>query len=480
MKARSIWQSILSAIVAIFFVRTLLLLWMPLPLQDERLWLEWLGGQILTNGAIPHRLGAEALGATGATWTPQEWLFGLFLAWCARHRLDLIPIVTVAALATVPLIVTYHRLRNRQADDATLIFAVAIVAAAMETMLQMRAEVCALAAASLVFAALPCRDARQYSIPIVVAALANIHATAIFLAALPPLTLLATLVKERAFTANTNRLCIVSLASLAASFCTPFGFGLYRYTFGLASGQAHRYVSEWTPLLRDLSNPPVAILTFFAIILSLLIAAWWKEAPLGVADSTLLLVTGALMLYAERFAPLFILAAAPVALEHGLRTPGGSVAKLRSPLLMTVFAAVVVGVDSFGTVRHLLRDPSVQLAARPGFRFPPAWLEPFKVGRPSRERVFCADFTHCNAYLWAGARSVLDGRLDPFPPSSFALVIRINSLHPGWRDELNRLRLNVVVVNRGTGKLEGAMRTLPGWHEAVSDAEATTFVRKTR
>jgi hypothetical protein len=479
MRAKSAWQYIPYAIMAIFFFRSLLLLWMPPALQGERLWLEWLGGQILTSGAIPHRLGAESLGAAGATWTSQEWLFGLFLAWCAEHRLDLIPIVMVAALATVPLIVTYQRLRNRQADDATLIFAVTILALAMSTTLQMRAAICALAAASLVFAALACRDARQYMVPIIVAALANIHATALLLAALPSLTLFATIAEERAYTANSRRLFIVSLASLAASFCTPFGFELYRYTFTLASGHLHQYVSEWTPLLRDLSNPPVAILACLAIILILLIAAWWREAPLGAAETALLLVTGALMLDAERFAPLFIIAAAPGALVRGLRTPGSNVALLRSPLLMTAFAMMVVGMGSFGVVHHVLHDPSIELAARPGFRLPPAWLEPSQIGQASRERVFCSDFTLCNAYLWAGARDVLDGRFDPFPLSSFTLAIRINRTQPGWRDDMNRLRLNVVVVKRGTEKLERAMRALPGWHEAVSDAEATTFVRKT-
>jgi hypothetical protein len=479
MRAKSAWQSIPYVIMAIFFVRSLLLLWMPPPYQNERLWLEWLGGQVMTSGAIPHQLGAETLGAAGAPWTPQEWLFGLFLAWCARHRLDLLPIVTVAALATVPLIVTCQRLRNRRADDATLILAVTILALAMSTTLQMRATICAFAAASVVFAVLPCRDSRQYTIPIIVAALANLHAMAIFLAGLPSLTLFATILEERAYTANSRRLIIVSVASLAASFCTPFGFALHRYTFSLALGHIHRYVSEWTPLLRDLSNPPVAILACLAIILILLIAAWWRESPLGAADTALLLVTGVLMLDAERFAPLFIIAAAPVALTRGLRTPGGSAALLRSPLLMTAFAMMVVGAGSFGVVHHVLHDPSIELAARPGFRLPPAWLEPSQIGQPSRERVFCSDFTLCNPYLWAGARDVLDGRFDPFPLSSFTLAIRINGTHPGWQDGLNRLRLNVVVVKRGTEKLERAMRALPGWHEAVSDAEATTFVRKT-
>jgi hypothetical protein len=465
------------ALTAIFFLRSLLILWFPPNLHDERLWLEWLGRWVLTHGTVPRALGPESLASVGAAWTPQEWLFGVILAWCAAHRFDWLPILCIALLAVVPIAIIDRRLRESGANEVTRILAITILASSTSLLLQMRATMCALAAATFVFDALHRRDTRITLIPLVVLALANIHATAIFLAGLPCIVALALFAARRTFDRDVRNLSIVGVASVAASLCTPFGLSLYYYAFNLTSGNIHSYISEWQPILLDLGNSVAAFYSLEALVLCLLIAVWHKEAPIEITDGVVLLVTGALTLYAERFAPFFLVAAIPVALRRGLRTPSNSLELLQSPALIRAFATIVIGMDFFWVGRHIVVDTSVQIAERPGLRMPAEWFDPYLDGAPADKRVFCSDFTYCNMYLFAGSSTMLDGRVDPFPENVFKNVILINRAEKGWIGKLDDLKINVVVVSRGTVKLAHAMQKLNGWHRITSDDEIITYGR---
>ncbi len=448
-------------IIAVYFCIALLRLIAPTPEAVERLWLEWLGNHILQFG-IPHQLGPEALLSAGSRWVPQEWLFALILAWCAQYKLDLLPIIIMACLTTVPLIVTYVRMRNMHADQSGIIFALLWLGTVINANhIEMRASAAALAAISLAFAAISCNDRRQFFLPIIVLLLVNIHASSLYIAVLPSVALISNLIVHRSFRITEQRLLIVSIACFLASLTSPFGFSLYEYACSLGAGSIHHYISEWTPSLRDLARTDVFLLE--AVLSAGLLWAWKHKTLLTPSDVCTVLTSAAMMLYAQRFIPLFFIATLPFALKNGMRIELLPMRILEKSRVLNIIVLISVAPWIFEAMHNTIRYQHTTIANRPGLFFASSWFEAARIGVPSKERVYCTQFAECNAFLWLGASTILDGRCDPFPTSIWLKTITINNGSSGWEKTLNELHVNVLVIEKDHKKLDKDIRNIPQW-----------------
>ena len=464
-----------GVLVFAYALRSFLAAYAPQSNFDERLWLEWLGRAIMRTGTVPHALGPETLSAAGAHWTAGEWLFAYTLAWCAARHLDYLMDIVMALFAVTPMLVVGARLRAERTHPVALGLALIIMSVALGTEFQVRASVVASAVAALLFAAMHTGDRRRWAAPVLIAFLANIHATALLLSAIPAVYCVGAWYDERRIDGSAM---LIAVLSFLATLCTPFGLDLWRFAFTLSTGGVHHYIAEWTPLYLALGSSPGSMLAMIAGVLTALawLGAWHKKVP--SVEIAVLVLTGALAIYAERFAVLYIIAIVPTAFRGSASPQERMQRSTEARRTIAAIALLISILEVAQIVRMIARNPVAVDPERPGLRIPLAWTAPTRIGTPSQERVFCSNFTFCNAYLVAGARVYIDG---PFRCLSACALERDLGTLPGSSriggERLSALDVNVVVASAGH-RFALALRRDPEWHLVETDDDNDTFVKR--
>jgi hypothetical protein len=421
----------------------------------ERYWLAWLGDRILT-GSFPHAAGSESPYDAGHPWMPVEWLYAVVVAW-TRERHVFIVFALLNGLAGVAMLWWALGACIARRVPGTVAFLVS--ASCFWPTIQryeLRAEAFgnAFLAAVLQWGGDP---VKRFALVPLFALWANVHPSFAF----------GLLVVALQTTQNVRRGDLAAAAALAgcvlATLCTPFGFGLWQHVWWMSHGWVARVVPEWQPLF---AVAPSAILLLFVPFVSMLARRGIRTRPL--LDWSLWPIASVLALASQRFLALATGAGAPLACglfrQRDIAVP--------RPVVWLALAAVVAVVAQ-GWPRDVVQ------AAGDGARDVDFGLLLTRASPPVVERgvdlsgklVSCVPGWYCNAALYLGARTLYDGRTEPFSaqrvrelsesltdpsilrkwPVDYAIVPPANAemlqAHGSWR-EVARSRLMVIFQRR--------------------------------
>lgn len=364
----------------------------------ERYWLAWLGDRILT-GTFPHAAGPESPYDAGHPWMPVEWLYAVAVAWTREHHVFIL-FALLNGLAGVAMLwwALGACIARRVPGTVTFLVSASCVWPTIQRY-ELRAEAFgnAFLAAVLQWGSDPVK--RFVLVPLF-ALWANVHPSFAF-------GLLVVALQTTQSLRRGDSAAITAFAGcVLATLCTPFGMGLWQHVWWMSHGWVARVVPEWQPLL---VAAPAAVLLLFVPFVSMLARLGIRRRPL--LDWSLWPIASLLALASQRFLALATGAGAPLACglfrQRELPVP--------RPVIWLVLAAVVTFV-----AQGWPRD--VVLVARDGARDVDFGLLLTRASPPIVERdvdlrgklVACVPGWYCNVALYLGARTLYDGRTEPF------------------------------------------------------------------
>ena len=275
---------------------------------------------------------------------------------------------------------------------------------------------------------------------------------------------------------------LIAAGCAAATLLTPYGVGLWRYTFENSAVPRLLNIAELQPpYLPNYRG-------FFALTALTLGGCLLRWRRLSLFDAAAIVLFGALGWRYLRLTPLLFFAAAPFVAQcldelGDLRKPGQSRFPLGKPRLSRLW-----GVSAAAVALLLSRVPMTTLVR--GVQIGGDALEPGDVFSPEAMR-FARDhhlsgpaFTSINLggyvawYLYPGAQVFIDSRLQAYPPEHFAAVSRAAGDPDGWDTLTQNLDWAVLSVPRvnpfsGTGRFDERF-----WAAAYNDRAIAILVRR--
>ena len=417
------------------------------PFTDGDLfWQKHLGAYVIAQGSLPNALGPEAFAATGAPWTPQEWLTGCFAALIVPDRLWIGAIVAASCVA-IAMTITALRARDAGATPFAIAFCSGLLAFDCEGSFGIRAQVFAWPLFALVLYLLDRRGRAVFWVFPVVALWANLHASVML--AVPIVWL------DAAFTRTRERIWLAILVPFA-TLATPLGVRLPLYALMLVRSPIRHFIDEWQRV-----NFHHDFFWFGAVPMLALALAYLRtlvrERPRDVA---LLALLAAMTGFAVRNAALLGFVLMPL----GARAFELVVQRfawwprdpLRSfgPRLLAFAGGVLTAVLVFLV--------SLRPAPANGF-VPPIATFARIAALPGEHRVYCYDFAICSIALdYPNLRVLMDGRADPYPVKIWYDWDAIRKTLPGWRGLVQGYGIDVVIAHRN-GALDKALRRQRAW-----------------
>jgi len=420
----------------------------------ERYWLAWLGERIL-GGSFPRAAGPESPFDLGHPWMPAEWFYAVAVAWTRAHGLfaafAVLNGVAGAALLWWSLGACIAR---RVPGNVTFLVLAASLWPTIERY-EVRAEAFgnAFLVAVLQWGAHPLR---RFALLPLFALWANVH----------PSFGLGLLVLALQTVASARRKDLAGVALFAgcvlATLCTPFGVGLWEHLWWMSHGWVARVVPEWQPLL---DAAPLRVLLLLVPLVSLLLRRGVRKRPL--LDWSLWPITAAMALSSQRFLALATGAGAP---------PACGLFRQRDVSVPRVLVwAALVGVVWYCT-RGVPGDVAMLASGGAPDRDFGVFLS--AAAPPNVERkidldgklVSCVPGWYCNAALFFGARTLYDGRTEPFSEQ------RIRELSASLRDPaiLRKWPLDYAIVPPSSA---GPLEADPSWSEVTRSQVMVVFRR---
>ncbi|MDB5073766.1 MAG: hypothetical protein JWM87_4877 [Candidatus Eremiobacteraeota bacterium] len=477
---RPLWtdpRELLPWVCVVSVVAWLGALAMRFPAGDgDLLWQRWLGDRILREHAIPRALGDETFAASGAPWTPHEWLFSAALAAGAHHGATwLVPLVCALAVG-VALATVVLRCRRRRLSSTLTSAAVLVCALATIQSFGARAQVLGWAGVAMVVWLLESEGPLAWAAVPVTVMWANLHASAFLAPAVAALFAFAAVLRDRAWSRAVRRALALAVACGAATLATPLGFDLTRYALALLASPIRHSISEW-----GATSASSYAFVAGALPLLLLLAAFGVRASLR--DRLLAAAFTVLLFAAVRNVPVFALVAAPIALaalprsrahEHTsitMAVRGAASAGRRETFAGWVTLAAVACCGALITTLSWQRVPSAESTLPLGTAralMAQAHLPP---------RVFCEDFAWCSLFLNEPARFFMDGRCDPYPAPVWRDYREVIDGNRRWSAILDRERIDAVLVRRN-GALDSLLAERRStWRRIAADAVSGLYVR---
>jgi hypothetical protein len=431
------------------------------------------GDLIISTHSIP-RADTFTFTMAGRPWLDQQW--GAQLLMALVHRAGGWGAVALlrTALIGASFACVYRACRVRGAAPlaASLLAMVGFVVS-LQT-LAMRPQLFAVplfAGTLLVLVQRRTHPRRLWLIPAMAVAWANLHGSFVMAPALVALACLQDVGSgERR---RAGRLAIVGLCAVGATLINPFGFHVWTYALALSTNPVIRTsVSEWAPITLG----SFAGAAFF--ISAAAIAGWlalrgtktpWPDLVWLVAFFFLTLPAVRGVIWWGLAAPVVVAGLLPA----GAGADRGRRARAGSPLLnlavvgTLALAAVVALVhvrDAPGDAL-LAQAPqglSAAVAAQvaPGSRLvvPEPWGSWFEYSLPSIPEF-------------------VDPRIELFPTGIWQDYTKLLVAQDGWREVLDRWRVDAVVVDTREWSLGGLLEKDPAWRLAYTDADGQLFVR---
>lgn len=433
--------------------------------DGDVLWGVRSGLDILRTGTLPHT-DAYSWTAHGTAWTPNSWGWNVVLALAYRTG----GTVAIALLGTVLIglvgVLVGVAARRRGAPTAWSVVVLQLVGSLLGVFLYARPQVVDyVAIAALPLLVTGALDAQGRRWPAWLAALGGVQAVWMNLhtaALLGPCAVLA-LVAGRAWTAprTTRRRIVGRGAALTAAtglacLATPYGVTPVLHAKQVRDASAG-LIAEWAPAGIGSVEQLLALVT---ILLGLL-AAWlaWRA---GRRDTVLLLVLlGAGTALALRFAPMLAIAALPELAAGAGRLP---VHPTRARLLAVatpafLAALCIAGAGSFG-------DPGAQNTS------------PTLVARLPHDCRLVNDITVGGAVILHRPDVLvsIDSRNDMYGRAAELRALAVER-DPRVGPAFVARHHVTCVLDLSAAPLVRALRTMPGWRVAGTDATRTLLVR---
>lgn len=435
------------------------------PGDGDLWWQRWLGELILRDHVIPSRLGLETFGAPGAPWVPQEWVFSVLVAWTTQHGMFVVFAIIISLIPTAIMLSIVARSRPTATYSAIAV-ALLFTALALAASFGVRAQVLGWGCFAAFLLALNRRDSWFYLAVPVAILWANLHASALLAPVYLALFVIGQILDGGLRVLRTSRELRVLPLITMAMICTPFGWHLPAYAVALSVSPIRHYINEWQPVsFNDVD--------FFigALPIALILAAGIKITLGQKSEALPVVVLFLAAVLAKRDAPLFAIAAAPLA-AHVLDGRFPSVRSVEKRTReMERFAIVAIAIALIVNALALVAVQRVEPPVLPVAAIARAATGGRKV------KLFCQDFSHCSLALqYPNVRVFMDGRCDPYPIRVWREYLSIVRAQEGWQGDLERLGVSFVVTRRD-GRLNGALAASPAWRNVFQDPTFVLYAR---
>jgi hypothetical protein len=269
------------------------------------------------------------------------------------------------------------------------------------------------------------------------------------------------------------RVLLLLGACLALIPLNPSGAQLYGYPFDtLRSAGMRSFISEWfSPDFHQLFYRPLLV-----VWILLLIALATRSRPKGRVMVPLLFTAFA-SLDAARHIPIFVLVVIPViaALPFTSASFRGENQRLAFPSRPLFNAAIIILIAVFALVKLVVVIRSQ--GAREAEIYPQAAVASLR-SAGHVERLFA--YYDWGGYaiwkLYPDYQVFVDGRADLYGDALLSQFKTAIQLHTGWREVLDRWRVEAVLVPPGCA-LAQALLIDPQWQTAFSDSKALILRR---
>ena len=461
---------IVLAVLAVRFVLTALAF--P-PGDGDLVWQRALGEHILREGQIPRALGNETFTAAGAPWTPQEWLFGIGVAFSREHGVWPLFAAVSALAALVATALTARRTVMRGGSALSTAVVTALAAVCLFESFGVRAQVFAWPFLAATLLLLEIEGPLAFLILPLAAVWSNLHASAMLAPVFVSLAAFGAFLDDGAPSPRVRRLGAIAAGSAVAICLNPFGIELPLYALSLFHSPIKEWIVEWgVTTIAD----PAFCLAAFPMILAAAAADAGKRMPwrdrLALGAGVFLLFTAArnIAIFGIIAAPFAaagfdrLLALLPRQNEPQLSPRAVKIADRVVPAFSFVVAAIV-GVSLWNDRDARLDDhlPTAPLAA---------------LGKlPGEHHLFCLDFAWCSlGEQTPNTRIFLDGRADPFPADVWRDYTAIELAAPNFRERIDARGVDAIVTTRGAA-LDAALHALPEWRDTFSDTKYRLWIK---
>lgn len=460
----------------------------PAPANDFW-WQARTGGLILEQGRIPQQ-DPFSWTSAGERWFVHEWLTEIFFylaharwgdGWLLLYRCGFL----AAAAGLI-----YLRCRRRGAGLAAATLAAAPALLVLRNYADLRPQMVSYFLIALLLLLLDDSGCRPPARLILVLGLlfalwANLHGGVVVGVAILWIWLLGEWVENLVFRKNPapRGLTLAALAASAAVLLNPDGWNIYLYPFKVMGHPlVLDYITEWfSPSFHRPVHRPFLLLLLATPCAALLSARVGGRTRTSELLTLAALAYGALLI--QRNTVAFAIAAAPP-LAVGLsllarfvirRSEAAAAAAPAASLAVMLLVPALL-------LRHVWpgAPPNAWMAYSAGYsRFPAAAAARLKQGEwPGRLY---------NDYVWGGyliwhlypqRKVFIDGRAEIYYRSgAFDSEITIHRVNRGWRRELDRWRIDVVLTNRNE-RLASALSMDPAWALAFTGPVEAVFIRR--
>ena len=316
------------------------------------------------------------------------------------------------------------------------------------------------------------RDTWTWLVPILALIWANVHGSFV----LAPLLVLFALGDDLIERRSAGRTMLLLLATVAATFVTPFGAGVWSYAVEISTNETIRnWVAEWrAPNPLSLSGGP-----FWLSGLVVLAMGVWKRREVRLTDIARLVVFFALAVPAIRGILWWALAAPPI-VSRWFRAPephaAGSEARRVDPLKVTAAACIVALLPIALFLRSGI-DPVTETSRRLAADAPEVLVDATREALPGGSRLLVYQpFASWFEYSLPEDPVMVDSRIELFSDAVWHDYDRVIAAADGWDRILDRHQIDGVILPP-RAVLKDDLSRADGWKRVVDGPAGSVFVR---
>lgn len=284
---------------------------------------------------------------------------------------------------------------------------------------------------------------------------------------------------------------------LLATLVNPYGIGLYKYILHYSQANVVINATEefQSPVFHGQLQQSCLEILFALVVVGLLITRKKPSLPQLLS----VLAFGHLALFAVRGGPMFVIVAVPFI---GFLLSAGSVQEVVTdsslwwkkliawyqrlgntvdaterqcnmhlvPILVSIILLAMTAVPSVANSTFI---KEIGFDAK---RLPTKTLAYIRENNLDPAHGFNLD--NWGGYLryQLDKRVFIDDRADFYPVKFYLLYAKINTVLPGWQEELKNYDINWILTAKG-GRLEAELKITPGWKLAAEDQASVLYIR---
>jgi hypothetical protein len=407
----------------------------------------------------------------GAPWVNQQW--GAQLVLGVGHRLaSWAGVAVLYALATgIGFAFVFAHCRRRGVTQRTAAV-LTVVAFIVSTGPAPRPQVLAVPLFTATGLLLARRDGWRWAIPAMALVWANVHGSFVLAPVLVALAVTEDVLERR----SPVRTVALLVATVAATFVTPFGPAVWSYALEIARDETIRHwVAEWRP-------PTLTSLIGAVFWLSgalVVVVGFWRRRAVRAIDVVTLVVFFALAAPAVRGTLWWALVAPPVVagwFATDSHAPGRPRWRPDAPSI--VATACILALLPTAFVLRTGEDPVTGAPRRLAADAPGVLVDAVRHAVPAGSRLFVYQpFASWFEYSLPTHPVMVDSRIELYPDRVWRDYGRAIASVDGWERILDRYGIAAVVLPP-EATLRGPLERSEGWAEIVDGPAGSVFVRE--